>query len=107
MSVMIELLNYLGVTAGWNFVFKPILEDLATDSAKDFAKDFCKDALKSVLGTRDIWAKATTKALKEFLEQFEQELIGAGATDESVILYTSSLRHFTKDARTRLLIGQA
>lgn len=100
---MIELL----VPVAWTCIFKPILEDLAKDSAKDFAKDFCTDALKSVLGGRDEWKKATAKAFKEFLEQFEQELIGAGETESSVKTYIEPLRYFTDLAAIREILGAA
>jgi HEAT repeats/NACHT domain len=104
---MVDLLATLGISAGWNFVFKSILEELAKNSATDFAKDFCKDALKTVLGDRDEWKKAAAKALKEFLEQFEQELIGAGETGLGTKAYTDSLRLFTKLSSVRETLGIA
>ena len=104
---MIDLLAYLGISAGWNFVFKPILEDLVKDSAKDFAKDFCKDSLKDVFHRKDEWSKATAKALKEFLQQFEEELIGAGETDETVKCYLDSLSRFVKIQSIREVLGSA
>jgi hypothetical protein len=100
---MIELL----VPVAWTCIFKPILEDLAKDTAKDFAKDFCTDALKSVLGGKDEWKKATAKAFKEFLEQFEQELIGAGETESSAKTYIKPLRDFTHLAAIREILGAA
>ena len=72
---MIDWLVIWGVTQAAGFVFKPILEDLAKDAAKDYAKDFFKDCLKKVihLPEKDVLKEAYGKALKEFLQFFQQE----------------------------------
>jgi hypothetical protein len=95
---------WLGAKAA-EFVFKPVLDDLAKDLGKDAAKDFCKSAFKSVFSGKDEWAKAAGKALTKFLLQFEQELIGAGETEETVKTYIASLRSFAKIPNVREVIG--
>src|SRR5262245_28725574 len=104
---MFDILAYLGITAAYQWVFKPILEDLAKEAAKDFAKDYCKDALKSVLLGKDEWKKAVARALKAFLEEFEGELVAAGVPDLGVEAYQKSLANFTKRADVRQILGGA
>lgn len=101
----LEISALLGANMVWNSVFKPIIEDLADDTAGDWAKDFCKDSLKSVFKGQSAWRKAVGLALKEFLEQFEQELIGAGEAES--IVYVETLRHFIKNPTVRLVLGKA
>ncbi|MGR9044899.1 MAG: NACHT domain-containing protein, partial [Gammaproteobacteria bacterium] len=102
---MIDYLTYLGVSSAWSFVFRPIIEDLAKDSAKDFIKDFCKESLNHVFVDRDEWQRAVTKALKEFLEQFESELIGAGEDELTCKAYSNSLKSFLQHEKVRSTLG--
>lgn len=104
---MVDPLTLIELYAAWSFVFKPILEEVAKDMAKDFAKDFCGGALKNLLSGKDEWTKAALKALKEFLEEFEGELISAGESEESVKAYSDSLRKFTKLPVVRETLGKA
>jgi hypothetical protein len=104
---MVDYLAYLGISAAWNFVFSMVIEDLAKDTAKDFVKDFCKDSLKDVLLSQDEWQKAVTQALKEFLEQVENELVGAGETELSCKAYAKSLQSFLRHPPVRLTLGSA
>jgi hypothetical protein len=86
-----------GVSAG--FAFKPILEDLAKEGAKEGGKaffgSFCKGRLRQVLPGMDPWRAAVAKVIKEFLEQFEQELIGCTEPEMSAGGYIRSLKEFT------------
>uniref|UniRef100_UPI00286BAC96 hypothetical protein n=1 Tax=Chamaesiphon sp. OTE_75_metabat_556 TaxID=2964692 RepID=UPI00286BAC96 len=76
-----DLLAIWGVTQLAGAIVKPILEDLAKDTGKDFAKDFLKDALKEVIEP-NILIEAYGKALKEFLQLMEQELIDTKCREE-------------------------
>lgn len=103
----LELLTLWGATAAWTCVFKPILEDLAKDVAKGWAKDFASGSLKHVLAGHDEWTKAAGKAAKEFVEQFEQELVGAGETETTCEHYDAPLRRFMADSQVREALGAA
>jgi hypothetical protein len=74
---MIDWLVVWGLTKATGLIVKPILEEFAKNSGKDFAKDFFKDALKKVIHLTElnILKEAYGKALKEFLQLMEQELI--------------------------------
>jgi len=104
---MVDYLAYLGISAAWNFVFSMVIEDLAKDTAKDFVKDFCKDSLKDLLLSQDEWQKAVAQALKAFLEQVENELVGAGETELSCKAYAKSLQSFLRHPPVRLTLGSA
>ena len=80
--------------------------ELAKDATRDLFKDFCKDSLKSVFRLKkDEWAKATGKAVAEFLDQFEQELVGSGKDVTACRSYTDSLTQFTRNPYVRQAIG--
>ncbi|MFM7383168.1 MAG: signal transduction protein, partial [Microcystaceae cyanobacterium] len=93
---MIDWLVVWGVTQAAGFVFKPILEDLAKDAAKDYAKDFFKDCLKKVihLPEKDEQKEAYGKALKEFLQFFQQELDDADFQEVQIKQYLEPLKKF-------------
>jgi predicted NACHT family NTPase len=80
---------------------------LAKEAAKGFAEDFCKDSLKSVFSGRGDGAEAAAKALKEFLYEFEQELVGADLNEAEQKGYAESLKQFTKEPEVRKTIGAA
>jgi hypothetical protein len=88
-----------------NSVFRPLLEKIATGAVLDFAKDFCKGSLNHVLHGQNEWRIATGRALNTFLEQFEQELIGAGETELSIHAYTPSVARFTEIPEVRQALG--
>ena len=92
-----------GVAQAAGFVFKPILEELATDAAKDYVKDFFKDCLKRVLHLpegdplqQDL-KEAYGKALKEFLGLVQQELEDADYEPALIRQYLTALKQFVKE----------
>jgi len=87
------------------FVFRPVLEELAKEVTRDWIKDFGKNSLKAVFQRKDQWATTIGKAVAEFLDQFEQELVGAGQDDARCSQYTDSLTEFTRNPQVRLAIG--
>ena len=106
---MIDWLVIWGVTQAAGFVFKPILEDLAKDAAKDYAKDFFKDCLKKVihLPEKDVLKEAYGKALKEFLQFFQQELDDADFQEAQIKLYIKPLDRFTKQEKVETILSSA
>jgi HEAT repeat protein len=106
---MIDWLVIWGVTQAAGFVFKPILEDLAKDAAKDYAKDFFKDCLKKVihLPEKDVLKEAYGKALKEFLQFFQQELDDADFQEAQIKQYIRPLDRFTKQEKVETILGSA
>jgi predicted NACHT family NTPase len=106
---MIDWLVVWGVTQAAGFVFKPILEDLAKDAAKDYAKDFFKDCLKKVihLPEKDVLKEAYGKALKEFLQFFQQELDDADFQEAQIKQYIKPLDRFTKREKVETILGSA
>jgi len=106
---MIDWLVVWGVTQAAGFVFKPILEDLAKDAAKDYTKDFFKDCLKKVihLPEKDVLKEAYGKALKEFLQFFQQELDDGDFQEAQIKLYIKPLDRFTKQEAVETILGSA
>ncbi|MEB3121059.1 MAG: HEAT repeat domain-containing protein [Snowella sp.] len=104
---MIDWLVVWGVTQAAGFVFKPILEDLAKDAAKDYTKDFFKDCLKKVihLPEKDVLKEAYGKALKEFLQFFQQELDDADFQEAQIKQYIRPLDRFTKQEKVETILG--
>ena len=91
-----------GVAQAAGFLFKPILEELATDAAKDYVKDFFKDCLKRVLHLpegdplqQDL-KEAYGKAIKEFLGLVQQELEDADYEPALIRQYLAALTQFVK-----------
>ncbi len=88
------------------FLFKPVLQELAKDATRDLFKDFCKDSLRSVFRLKkDEWTQAIGRAVAEFLDQFEQELVGSEQDVATCRDYTDALTQFIRDPRVRLAIG--
>jgi len=98
-----------GATQAAGFIFKPILEDLAKESAKDYAKDFFKDCLKKVikLPEKDEQKEAYGKALKEFLQFFQQELDDADYQEVQVKQYLEPLKKFIEKPEVAAILGSA
>lgn len=82
----VEYLALWGVAQVAGFVFKPILEDLATKAAAGYAEDYLKGCLKNVLtpSEKDGLAKVVVISMKDFLQIVQEELEGSGL-DESEI----------------------
>jgi NACHT domain len=106
---MIDWLVMWGATQAAGLVVKPILEEFAKDTGKDFAKDFFKDALKKVihLPEPDILKEAYGKALKEFLQLMEQELVNANCREEQIREYIQPLKQFVLRADVAANLGTA
>jgi hypothetical protein len=90
-------------------VFRPILEDIVKDTGKDFAQDFFKDVLKKVihLPDRDVLKEAHIKALKEFLQLIEQELVNASCRAEQIREYIEPLKQFVGREDVAAALGTA
>lgn len=106
---MMDWLVVWGVAQAAGVLAKPILEDLAKESAKDYVKDFFKDCLKKVirLPEPDVQKEAYGKALKEFLELVEAELIDADYQEVQIRQYTQPLNRFVKDEKVAAILGEA
>jgi HEAT repeats/NACHT domain len=104
-----EWLAIWGATQLAGAIVKPILEDFAKDTGKDFAKDFFKDALKKVihLPEPDILKEAYGKALKEFLQLMEQELVNANCREEQIKEYIEPLKQFVRREDILAALGTA
>jgi signal recognition particle GTPase len=79
------LIAWGATQAAWS-VFRPILEDLAKDVAKDTAKSYVGKCFQNVFSVihRKPLTKATGLAIKELLEQIENELLDADLDPEQV-----------------------
>ncbi len=104
-----EWLAIWGATQLAGAIVKPILEDFAKDTGKDFAKDFFKDALKKVihLPEPNVLKKAYGKALKEFLQLMEQELVNANCREEQIREYIEPLKQFVRREDVAAVLGTA
>ncbi|ACK67069.1 putative signal transduction protein with Nacht domain [Rippkaea orientalis PCC 8801] len=93
---MIDWLVIWGVTQAVGFTFKPIIEELAKDAAKDWVKDMFKGCLSNVvkLPQQEPLIKAAGKALKEFLDLFQQQLEDAELDNDQVKKYLKPLKRF-------------
>jgi predicted NACHT family NTPase len=106
---MIDWLVAWGVAKTVGLVAQPILEEFAKDTGRDFAKDFFKDALKKVirLPEADILKEAYGKALKEFLQLMEQELVNANCQEEQIQEYIQPLKQFVLLENVAAALGNA
>ena len=106
---MLDWLAIWGASQAVGFVFKPILEELATDAAKDWVKDLFKDSLSKVtrLPSKEPLDKAAGKALKEFLQLVQQELESTDLEEENLKQYIKPLKQFLKDRAVRETLGKA
>jgi HEAT repeats/NACHT domain len=104
-----EWLVIWGVAKAAGLLAKPILEDFAKDTGKDFAKDFFKDGLKKVihLPEPNILKEAYGKALKEFLQLMEQELVNANCREEQIREYIEPLKQFVRREDVAAALGTA
>jgi predicted NACHT family NTPase len=104
-----EWLVIWGVAKAAGLLAKPILEDFAKDTGKDFAKDFFKDGLKKVihLPEPNILKEAYGKALKEFLQLMEQELVNANCRSEQIREYIEPLKQFATREDVAAVLGSA
>lgn len=106
---MLDWLAIWGASQTVGFVFKPILEELATDAAKDWVKDFFKDSISKVVRPprKEPLDKAAGKALKEFLQLVQQELESTDIEEENLKQYIKPLKQFLKDKSVKETLGKA
>jgi HEAT repeats/NACHT domain len=106
---MVDWLIIWGAAQAAGFIVKPILEEFAKDTGKDFAKDFFKDALKKVihLPEPNILKEAYGKALKEFLQLMEQELVNVHCQEEQIREYIEPLKQFVRREAVMAALGTA
>ncbi|MFX0198479.1 MAG: NACHT domain-containing protein [Candidatus Hodarchaeota archaeon] len=106
---MLDWLAVWGVTQAVGFVFKPVMEELATDTIKDWVGDYFKKSFKNVLH----WPEkkplevAVGKALREFLVLVQQELEDADVDERTLKEYTKPLQQFLKTDSVRGTLGSA
>jgi hypothetical protein len=98
-----------GVAKAAGLFAKPILEEFAKDTGKDFAKEFFKDGLKKVihLPEPNILKEAYGKALKEFLQLMEQELVNVDCREEQIREYIEPLKQFVRREDVAAALGTA
>lgn len=109
---MIEWLAAWGVSNAVGFLFKPVMQKFAEDLGKDILKDVLKDVVKGLPGNilgrleKDEINKAVGKALKEFLEIFQQELL-YDLEETEVKQYNQSLKKFLGIDDVKVILGSA
>lgn len=98
-----------GVAQGAGVLVYPILENLAKEGAKDFVKDFFKDSLKKVLlKEKDPRQVATGKAIKEFVQQMQQQLkFRCKLSDAETKLYIQEVNKFIREKSVKEILGKA
>ncbi len=104
---MVDWLVVWGVGQAAFFVFRPVLEDLAKEVAKDAAKNYVQKCFQSVFSAiyRDPLTKATGRALKELLEQIQNELLDADLAQEDLQAWIGDVRKFTRRDEVREAIA--
>ena len=119
---MIDLLAAWGVTSAAGLIFKPVIEDLyqelktlTKDATEDWVKDFFKDRLSA--GSKSGYGKllnrfhrepldiAAGKAIKGFLEIFQDCLDDAELDNNAIASYTQSIKLFLQDKSIRQVLG--
>ncbi len=98
-----------GVAQSAGILVYPILENLAKEGAKDFVKDFFKDSLKKVLlREKDPRQVATGKAIKEFVQQMQQQLkFRCKLSDAETKLYIQEVNKFIREKSVKEILGKA
>ncbi|MGK7879898.1 MAG: NACHT domain-containing NTPase, partial [Crocosphaera sp.] len=106
---MIDWLIVWGVTQAAGSVVRSVMQDLATEGAKDYGKEFFKNSLGKLLKLpeKDVQKEAYGKALKEFLEIFQQQLKNANIDDDQLQIYKQPLKIFIKDEIVKPILGDA
>ncbi len=119
---MIDLLTAWGVTSAAGLIFKPILQDLykelkdlAKDATQDWVKDFFKERLSdgSLAGYERLLSRihrepldiAAGKAIKGFLEIFQDCLDDADLDNDAIAEYTDPIKLLLKEKSVRSVLG--
>ena len=119
---MVELLTVWGVTSAAGLIFKPVLQDLyqelkelAKDATKDWVKDFFKERLSD--GSSSVYDQilsrihrepldiAAGKAIKGFLEIFQDCLDDADLDNDAIAEYTDPIKLLLKEKSVRSVLG--
>lgn len=119
---MIDLLAVWGVTSAAGLIFKPVIEDLyqdlktlTKDATEDWVKDFFKERLS--VGSKSGYGKllsrlhrepldiAAGKAIKGFLEIFQDCLDDAELDNNAIASYTQSIKLLLKEKSIRQVLG--
>ena len=106
---MVDWMAIWGVSQAAGMLVFPIMQDLAKESAKDYLKGFFKNSLTNVLRSKekDTQKEAYGKAIKAFLEVFQQQLESVGLSDEEVDSLKAPLTIFIKDETVTSTLGNA
>jgi predicted NACHT family NTPase len=108
-----EWLALWGIQTTVGFLFTPVMQKFAEDLGKDVLKDILKDVIKDLPGNilqslqKEEIDQAVGKAIKEFLEILQHELIAADLSDDEVKQYNSSLTKFLRIDKVKELLGSA
>ncbi|NCR40190.1 MAG: DUF1257 domain-containing protein [Microcystis aeruginosa W13-11] len=106
---MIDWLIVWGVTQAAGSLVRSVMQELAIEGAKDYGKEFFKNSLGKVLHLpeKDIQKEAYGKAMKEFLELFQQQLEMANLEDDQIKNFEKPLKTFIKDDQVKPILGDA
>jgi len=110
--MVIDWLIAWGASNAVGFLFKPVMQKFAEDLGKDILKDVLKDVVKGLPGNilgrleKDEINKAVGKALKEFLEIFQQELLN-DLEETEVKQYNQSFKKFLGIDDVKVILGSA
>ncbi|BAZ41287.1 putative signal transduction protein containing Nacht domain [Calothrix sp. NIES-4101] len=108
-----EWLALWGIQTAVGFLFTPVMQKFAEDLGKDLLKDVLKDVLKGLPGNilqslkKEEIDIAVGKAIKEFLEILQQELINSDCSDDEVKKFNSSLTKFLRIEQVQEILGSA
>jgi predicted NACHT family NTPase len=108
-----EWLVLWGVQTTGSFLFTSVMQKLAEDLGKDIFKDILKDVIKGLPGNilqslqKEDIDKAVGKAIKEFLEIIQYELIVADLSEDEVKQYNSPLSKFLRLDKVKEILGSA
>ncbi len=106
---MIDWLIVWGVTQAAGPLVFSVMQELAIEGAKDYGKEFFKNSLGKVLHLpeKDVQKEAYGKAMKEFLELFQQQLEMADLEDDQIKNFEKPLKTFIKDDQVKPILGDA
>ena len=106
---MIDWLIVWGVTQAAGPLVFSVMQELAIEGAKDYGKEFFKNSLGKVLHLpeKDVQKEAYGKAMKEFLELFQQQLEMANLEDDQIKNFEKPLKTFIKDDQVKPILGDA
>ncbi|NCT64903.1 MAG: DUF1257 domain-containing protein [Microcystis aeruginosa G13-01] len=106
---MIDWLIVWGVTQAAGSLVRSVMQELAIEGAKDYGKEFFKNSLGKVLHLpeKDVQKEAYGKAMKEFLELFQQQLEMANLEDDQIKNFEKPLKTFIKDDQVKPILGDA